>query len=259
MALTTTIGLILAFIVIVGSISTQGGLGRVMMFIDLGSFILVMGATIASLIVNYTFKELWGAIKAVRFAFASKPQPPEEIIDILVKMAVKARKGGFISLRDEDFEGKFQLLNLGIGLLSDGTDPEVTREILETASATETNQFAAHERIWRDMAVYGPMFGMLGTLVGLVLMLRGLSDPASIGPAMSLALVTTFYGIVIAGVLCLPIAGKIHNYSERMIMIRMLIIEGLLSIQDGDNSQIVEERLRAYLPKDTTRSAQKKE
>jgi chemotaxis protein MotA len=93
------------------------------------------------------------------------------------------------------------------------------------------------------------MFGMLGTVIGLVIMLRSLSDPASIGPAMALALVTTFYGIVIAGIICLPLAGKIRNYIERAALNKTLIIEGLISIQAGDNSQIVKEKLKAYLIK----------
>jgi chemotaxis protein MotA len=91
------------------------------------------------------------------------------------------------------------------------------------------------------------MFGMIGTLIGLVLMLRGLSDPATIGPAMALALITTFYGILIAGIFCLPIAGKIHNYNDRIAVLRTLIIEGILSVQAGDNSQIVQAKLNAHI------------
>jgi chemotaxis protein MotA len=164
-------------------------------------------------------------------------------------MAIKARKEGFLALRDEATKSNLPILNLGVRLIADGTDPEITRDILETASGTEENQLATNERIWRDLAIYGPMFGMLGTLMGLVLMLRNLSDPSTIGPAMALALITTFYGVIVAGVICLPVAGKIHIYNERTTLLRTLLIEGLISIQGGDNSHIVEEKLKAYIAK----------
>jgi chemotaxis protein MotA len=249
MAITTIVGLILSITLLFWSISTQGGISRILTFIDPGSLILVIGCSIASLIINYTFRELLSAIKAVKYTFKPKPTPPEEIISLMIKLAVKARREGIVSLRQEIPPDKYPLLNRGVGLLADGTDPEITRGILETSASSEEAQIGLDERIWRDFSIYGPMFGMLGTLVGLVLMLRGLTDPSSIGPAMSLALITTFYGVIIAGIFCLPIAGKIHNYNERASLNRTLIIEGLLSIQSGDNSQIVEEKLKSHVIK----------
>ena len=249
MRLTTILGLLLSSIIVVISIATQGGITRVITFFDFGSVLLVFGCSIASLITNYTFGELWVALKGTKYVFYAKPMPPEKILDLLVKMAIKARREGFLSLREEVPKEKIPLLNLGIGLIADGTDPDVTREILETAASSETSQISIIEMLWRDLSVYGPMFGMLGTLIGLVVMLRSLSDPAAIGPAMSLALITTFYGVIIAGIIALPIAGKLRNYNERLSALRVLIIEGLLSIQAGDNSHIVEEKLRARLIK----------
>jgi len=247
MAITTILGLVLSSLFILFGIMTRGGIAKVIIFIDPGSLMLVLGASIASLITNYTFHEIWSATKAVKFAFLPKPTAPEAIIDLLVKMAIKARREGFLSLREEAAGQKDALMSLGVGLLADGTDPEITREVLETAGASEASAMASNERVWRDLSVYTPMFGMIGTLIGLVLMLRGLSDPATIGPAMALALITTFYGILIAGIFCLPIAGKIRNYNERIAVLRTLIIEGLLSIQAGDNSQSVEARLKAHI------------
>jgi len=249
MALTSIIGIVFSTLLVLWSIASQGGVSRILSFIDIGSFILVIGCSIATIITNYTFKELTVAAKATKVIFAPKPTPPEQIIDDLVKLAVKARKEGFIALGEEANKTRFHLLNLGVGLIADGTDLEVTREVLETAAATEVNQLALGEKLWREISIYAPMFGMMGTVIGLVIMLRSLSDPGSIGPAMALALLTTFYGIVIAGVLCLPIAGKIRNYIERVSLNTTLIIEGLMSIQAGDNSHVVHEKLKAYLLK----------
>jgi len=249
MAPTTILGYILSIIFIIWSISTQGGFGLIRVFIDPGAAVLVLGCSVASLLINYTFKEIASSIMAVKYCFKPKPTAPTEVIALLVKMAIRARKEGFLSLRDEAPKHRMPLLSLGISLLADGTDPEITREILETASTSEESSMGLDERIWRDLAIYGPMFGMLGTLMGLVLMLRSLSDPSAIGPAMALALITTFYGVIIAGIIALPIAGKIHNYNERVTLLRTLIIEGLLSIQGGDNSHIVEEKLKAFIMK----------
>ncbi|MFH1995394.1 MAG: MotA/TolQ/ExbB proton channel family protein [Candidatus Omnitrophota bacterium] len=251
MAITTITGLLLAAFFLLFGIATRGGMSRIMVFVDPGSLMLVVGASISALITNYTFKEIWLAMKAIRFAFLPKPPMPEAVIDLIVRMAIKARKEGFISLREESSGEKFHLVDLGVGLIADGTDPEVTREILDAASFTEGGMLASNERVWRDLSVYTPMFGMVGTLIGLILMLRGLSDPATIGPAMAMALITTLYGIVIAGVLCLPIAGKIKNYNDRVAVLRTLMIEGLISIQAGDNSQIVEARLKAHIAKES--------
>ncbi|MCM8795828.1 MAG: MotA/TolQ/ExbB proton channel family protein [Candidatus Omnitrophica bacterium] len=249
MALTSIVGFLMAFLFIVWAIATQGGIARLISFLEFGSFVLVFGCSIGALIINYTFKEIWSALKSVKYLFVAKPTAPEKIIDLLVNMAIRARKEGFLSLREEATMTNLPLLGLGIGLIADGTDPEVTRQILETAANSEATQISLSETIWRDLSVYAPMFGMLGTVIGLIIMLRSLSDPASIGPAMSLALITTFYGLLIAAIICIPTAGKIHNYNERLSLLRTLIIEGLLSIQAGDNSYIVEEKLKAYLIK----------
>ncbi len=253
MALTTVVGLFMSFGLVLWAIATQGGITRIASFVDIPSVILVLGCTIASLITNYTFKEIWAGLKSIKYLFKPKPAAQQEIIKLLVNMAIKTRKEGFLSLREEAAKNNnISLLNLGIGLIADGTDPEVTQDILINAANSESSEIGVSETIWRDLSVYAPMFGMLGTIIGLIIMLRSLTDPASIGPAMSLALITTLYGIMIAGIICLPIAGKIHNYNERLSLIRTLIIEGLLAIQAGDNSHIVEEKLKSHLIKSKT-------
>jgi len=250
MGITTITGLALSLIFIIWAIISKGGPNTIKVFLDLGSFVLVFGCSISALLVNYTLNEITSSAKAIKYCFKTKPTLPEKIIEMLVKMAVKARKEGFLSLSQEADKTKIEILSLGTSLLADGTDPQATRDILEIAADAEASTLAQNEQLWRDMGVYAPMFGMLGTLIGLVLMLRSLSDPSAIGPAMALALVTTFYGVFLAGVLCLPVAGKIHNYGGRVALNRTLIIEGLLSIQGGDNSRIVEEKLKAYLSKE---------
>ncbi|MCX7661259.1 MAG: MotA/TolQ/ExbB proton channel family protein [Candidatus Omnitrophica bacterium] len=249
MGFTTIIGLILGFTIILGVILFQGGLERLLSFFDPSALFITLGCSISAIIINYGFKGLFLGLKATKYAFIGRLPSAEELIDTLVKIAIKARREGFLSLREENTQGKFPLLDLGLSLVSDGTDPEIVRDILETKATAEAEALAFNERLWRDLAVYAPMFGMLGTVIGLILMLRSLTDPAAIGPAMALALITTLYGLVIAGLICLPLAGKIHLYNENYSLLRDLIIEGILSIQAGYSSQIVEERLKAHLKK----------
>jgi chemotaxis protein MotA len=152
-----------------------------------------------------------------------------------------------MSIRDLSTKGRYPLLDIGVDLVADGTDPGITRGIMETVSDYLQMKIGADERIWRDVGVYAPLYGMVGTLVGLIMLLRTLTDPATIAPNMSIALMTTFYGILLAGLVCMPVAGKIRVYNTNMALSREIIIEGIASIQAGDNSQIVQEKLRAYL------------
>ncbi len=243
----TIIGLIAGLGIVFISIFLRGGGPMVLLFIDFPSAILTGGCTLCTLMVNYTYRQLWDALKAFRYCLVRKMDTPEEVIDLLVEMAVKARKEGFMALRELSTKGRFPLLDIGVDLVADGTDPEVTRGILETVSDYLHIKIANDEKIWRDTSVYAPFFGMLGTIVGLIMLLKTLTKVETIAPNMSLALLTTFYGVVIAGTFCMPIAGKIHNYNTNLALSREIIIEGIASIQSGDNSQIVREKLQAYL------------
>jgi len=243
----TIIGLVIGLAIVFMSIFLRGGIPMVMLFVDFPSLLLTGGCTVCTLIVNYTYRQLWDSLKAFRYCLVKKMDTPEEVIDLLVEMAVKARKEGFMALRDLSTKGRFPLLDIGVDLVADGTDPEVTRGILETVSDYLHIKIANDEKIWRDTSVYAPFFGMLGTIVGLIMLLKTLTKVETIAPNMSLALLTTFYGVVIAGTFCMPIAGKIHVYNTNLALAREIIIEGIASIQAGDNSQIVREKLQASL------------
>lgn len=247
MRLSTIIGFISGMAIIFLTIYTRGQMEMVGYFVNLPSVLIVFGGTFAAILVNFSFRQILDGLKAFRFTLVSKIISPEAVIDILVEMAVKARREGFMSIRELSTKGRYPLLDIGVDLVADGTDPEVTRGILETVSDYLHMKISTDERLWRDISVYAPLFGMVGTLIGLIMLLRTLSEVATIAPNMSVALVTTFYGIVFAGLFCMPIAGKIRVYNTNMALSREIIIEGIASIQAGDNSQIVREKLKAYL------------
>lgn len=246
MRLSTIIGFILGALVIFLSIFLRGPemLGY---FWNAPSVVIVFGGTAAAIMINFNFAQIWSALKAFRFTLVGSMMDPESVINLIVEMAVKARMEGFMSIRDLSTKGRYPLLDIGVDLVADGTDPGITRGIMETVSDYLQVKIGADERLWRDVGVYAPLFGMVGTLIGLIMLLRTLTDPSTIAPNMSVALMTTFYGIILAGLVCMPVAGKIRVYNTNMALSREIIIEGIASIQAGDNSQIVQEKLRAYL------------
>ncbi len=244
---TTIIGLSIGIAVMFLSIFVRGGMEMVLYFVNLPAVLIVFGGTVAAILINFSFRQLIDGIKAFRFTLATKVVSAEAVIEIIVQMAMRARKEGFMAIRELSTKGRYPLLDIGVDLVADGTDPEVTRGILETVSDYLQMKISTDERIWRDIAVYAPLFGMVGTLIGLIMLLRTLDDPATIAPNMSIALLTTLYGIGFAGLVCMPVAGKIRVYNTNMALAREIIIEGVASIQAGDNSQIVKEKLQAYL------------
>lgn len=246
MRLSTILGFILGVSVVFLSIYSRGP-EMLPYFFNLPSVIIVFGGTAAAIMINFSFYQIISGLKAFRFTMVGAVMDPEAVINLIVEMAVKARKEGFMSIRELSTKGRYPLLDIGVDLVADGTDPGITRGIMETVSDYLQMKIGADERLWRDVGVYAPLYGMVGTLIGLIMLLRTLTDPSTIAPNMSVALMTTFYGIIFAGLICMPVAGKIRVYNTNMALSREIIIEGIASIQAGDNSQIVREKLRAYL------------
>jgi chemotaxis protein MotA len=151
--------------------------------------------------------------------------------------------------RENNLEDEF--MKKGIMLIVDGTDPELVRSILEAELVNVDSRHQGNITFWKNIASAGPAWGMIGTLLGLINMLKNLSDPDSIGPNMSVALVTTLYGSIIANWLCAPIVAKLSLQNETEIKLKEVMIEGILSIQAGENPRVIEEKLKSFLaPKD---------
>lgn len=245
MDIATIIGLISGFVFIIGGIVTSGELGS---FWDFASVIIVLGGTIASTLISYPIKSFLNSFKVIKKAFFKKEVSPEQVIGDIINLANVARKEGLLSL--EEFGEKIDddFLKKGIMLIVDGTDPELVRNILETELVFLEERHSEGQSIFETMGAFAPGYGMLGTLVGLINMLKNLDDPSSIGPSMSVALVTTFYGSLLANLIFLPMANKLKVRSGREILVKELMVEGLLSIQAGENPRIIEEKLKTFIP-----------
>lgn len=247
MDISTIIGLILGAIFLVWGIMESGLISS---YWDFASVMITLGGTFASTLASYPMKNFLSTVNVVKKAFVYKEVFPDEVIGEIINLANIARKEGLLALEEyaEDLQDDF--LKKGIMLIVDGTDPELVRNILETELTFLEERHTEGQSIFETMASFAPAFGMIGTLIGLINMLRTIDDTSSIGPNMSVALVTTFYGSVLANAVFLPLANKLKVRSKSEILVKELMVEGLLSIQAGENPRIIEEKLKTFIPPD---------
>jgi chemotaxis protein MotA len=186
-------------------------------------------------------------LNTVKNAFFHKENPPETLIPKLVGFATIARREGILALESHASEAEDEFLEKSVQLAIDGTSPELIKDILTTELAFMEDRHAMGQSILLAMGTFSPAFGMIGTLIGLVQMLATLDDPAKIGEGMAVALLTTLYGALMANVVFLPAAGKLKVRTSNELLAKELVIEGILSIQSGDNPRVVEQKLKAFV------------
>jgi len=236
-------GIVVGFILIVMAIMLGGSLA---LFYDLVSIIIVVGGGSMAAMIRYSMKDIKSAMKIAKHAFSDKLPDMKELIDKIEELATLARKEGILALERVELENEF--LQKGINYLVDGADSEQLESLLYTDIANTAERHELGAGIFDSLGDAAPAFGMVGTLVGLVNMLANMDDPASIGPAMAVALLTTLYGSVIANLVALPIADKLKYRSKKEENLQILVVAALLGIQKGENPKILKEFLLTYLP-----------
>nr|WP_094547659.1 MotA/TolQ/ExbB proton channel family protein [Petroclostridium xylanilyticum] len=256
MDIATIIGFVLGLFFILLSIAMGGPL---MLFYNVPSIMITLGGTFCATLIQYPLDKFINAFKTIKHAVKVRALAPAEIIRGIIELANIARKEGLLALEEAAAQIDDKFLQKGVLLIVDGTDPELVRNILETELAFIEGRHKESQGIFEAMASYGPAYGMIGTLIGLIQMLNKLSDPSTIGPAMAVALITTFYGSILANFIFTPIAGKLKVRSAEEILLKEVMIEGLLSIQAGENPRIIEEKLKAFLAPKLRESIGKKE
>lgn len=244
MDLGTVIGFLLANILVIGGVLAGG---EPMAFVDIPSILITGGGTLGAAIMANPLERTKALPKIIRKAFFSDPIDLTGLIQTLVSFAEKARREGLLALEEDAGQLDDEFMRKSIQLVVDGTDPELVKSILDTEIGLLEERHAAAKAMFDIMAELAPAFGMLGTLIGLIQMLGNLDDPDALGPGMATALITTFYGSYIANVLCIPISKKLAYRSSQEILSRELMVEGILSIQAGENPRIVEEKLKVFL------------
>ncbi len=244
MDLATIIGVLATFGLVLWAILMGGPLT---IFIDIPSVLIVFGGTVGCTLIHYPFKDLASAISVGKKTILFQEMQINALIVQLMEYANKARKEGILALQGAMEAVEDDFLKKAMQMAVDGQEPATLRDMLNTEIEYIQMRHEQGAAIFTTLASYAPAMGMIGTLIGLVQMLQNMSDPAAIGPAMAVALITTFYGAVIANVVCLPMAGKLKGRSAAEVLIKTLIIEGMQSILSGENPRIMEQKLHSFI------------
>ncbi len=244
MDIATIVGLV-AGVGLVTITVLMGGDARI--FWNVPSIVLVLGGTMAATLLNYPLKDVLSVLNTVKNAIIHKETSPEQLIEKLVGFATVARREGILALESHAGEASDEFLEKSVQLAIDGTAPELIKDILTTEIAFMEDRHTLGQSVLTAMGTYSPAFGMIGTLIGLVKMLASIEDPSGIGAGMAVALLTTLYGALFANVLFLPAAGKLRVRTSGELLSKEVIIEGILSIQSGDNPRVVEQKLKAFV------------
>ncbi len=244
MDITTVLGIVAGFGLVVGAImSGEGG----MFFVDLPAAMIVIGGTLGATLINFRMSDILSVFRVLNKVFTSPQASNSDTITNLVRLAEKARREGVLSLEKELVDLNDEFARKGIQYAVDGADPETIRTILESELVSLEERHRLGQGIFVSMAQTAPAFGMIGTLIGLIQMLRSLQNPAMLGPGMATALVTTFYGAMLAYMFFQPVAGKLANRSKEELLQKEIVMEGILAIQSGDNPRIVREKLMSFI------------
>ena len=243
MDIASLVGILAAF-GIIGSAIAIGG--PFIIFVNVPSILVVIGGTFGVTLMRITLADFLGSFKVGLKAFFYKMDNPQNLIEEAVEMANIARKEGLLALEGRDISNPF--LQKGVGLCIDGHSPEIVSNLLAKDINMTIDRHTKGADMFKAMAVYAPAMGMIGTLIGLVQMLSNMSDPAAIGPAMAVALLTTLYGAVIANAFASPLAEKLKLISNSEKLNKALILESISAIQDGTNPRVMQQLLHAFLP-----------
>lgn len=242
MDLATLVGLIGGFAIIVFAMVLGGSVG---MFVDVPSILIVLVGSLLVCMMKFSLGQFLGATKTVAKAFMFKLDSPEELIVNVKELADEARKGGLLALEGKEISNDF--LKRGIGLLIDGHEADVVRNLLVKDKNQAVNRHKTGSRVWEALGDVAPAMGMIGTLIGLVAMLSNMDDPKSIGPAMAVALLTTLYGAMLANMVAIPFADKLKLRMTEESLIKSMSIDAIMAIQAGQNPRVIEMMLRNYL------------
>ena len=247
MDLSTVIGLVLG-VSLVGYAIFDGAGDQAGVFISVGSVMIVIGGASASVFISFPLSCITRLGKVLSKAFMHKEQSVHKLIVDLVSYAEIARRDGILSLESATRDAKDPFIVKGIQMAVDGTDPELIEQIMNNELEAIDERHGQGKAVFDAIGRYAPAYGMIGTLVGLVVMLMNMDDPDKIGPGMAMALLTTLYGSMFANMVALPIADKLGQRNDEEIMMKTIIIKGVMSIQSGDNPRIVEQKLKTFLP-----------
>ena len=240
------IGVVLAVVAIVGSVTMEGG--SISSIFLIPPMILVFGGTIGAAVAGAVMRDVSSLPKQLIRAFTAKTPKPDDAVEVLVRLAGRARREGLLALESEAAEVEDEFLRRGLQLAIDGTDAEEVAIILSTEVETKRATDRAAAKLFADMGGYAPTIGIIGTVLGLVKVLGHLSSPSKLGAEIASAFVATLWGVLSANAIWLPIGKKLERVSSLEVTHMQLLLEGVMSIQAGANPRVIEQKLLSFLP-----------
>ena len=231
------LGLIMSAILMGGDFS---------LFVNIPGIMIVVGGTLSATLLTFPLNDVLSAFKAAVFVFSSKQDNPNDMVFTMIELCKITRKEGLVGLSKTKSDHAF--ITKACMLISDGADEKIISDTLSIEIDAMKERHFIVQDVFTKMNAYAPAFGMIGTLIGLVQMLANLADPASVGPAMGVALLTTFYGAVLAFMIFGPIAGKLKSITAKEVMNLQIIFDGASAITQDANPRMVYEKLSSYIP-----------
>ena len=244
MDIATIIGVLFGLVVVIGSIIAGGG---AMAFIHIPSIAITMGGMLCATMIHFSLPQFLGIFSIVRKTIVTKIPSPSELIQKMVNYAAINRRDGALALEQEIQNVNDLFFVKGLQMLVDGQDTENIRELMSLEIQYLQDRHSSGKKILEFMGAAAPAFGMIGTLIGLVQMLRNLDSPEQIGAGMAVALLTTFYGAFAANLIFIPLAGKLGIYSKAEVTAMEMITEGICAIAQGENPTAVREKMQAFI------------
>src|SRR6056297_110898 len=246
MDIASLVGLLLAVGLIVGSMLM--GSAPMTAFVDIPSLMVVVGGAIAAAMICFPLRSMLGVPKVMLKVLLNKNEDVALLIKQIVSLAETARRDGLLALESQIPEIQNVLVRTGIQMAVDGSTPETVEEVLRTEGTAVSTRHREGKSVMDQLGRFAPAYGMIGTLMGLIMMLSDMSDPSKIGEGMAVALITTLYGAIVANVLFMPFAEKLGFVNKQELVGLEIIVRGIMAIQSGENPRVVEQKLNTFLP-----------
>jgi chemotaxis protein MotA len=246
----TIIGLVAALVAIFGAaVVESGSISILLALLNAPSAMIVFGGTLGAVIVSFPLSRVLQLTKVLGVAFRDVPSSERDLVEMFVRLAERARREGLLALEGEASEIADHHLKKGLLLVVDGTDPELVREIMESDVTAMADRHEGRYAMFEAAGGFAPTMGIIGTVMGLVNVLSHLDKPDELGKSIATAFIATLYGVLSANVFWLPVAQRLKQRNREEVAQRQLAVEGVLSVQAGDNPRVVREKLESFLPR----------
>jgi chemotaxis protein MotA len=246
MDLTSLIGLILGIGAVLGGQVLEGG--SIMAIVQPTAFLIVVVGSAGAVILSFPAKDLMLGLAGAKDVFLGATPNPKVAVELIISLAQKARKEGLLALQSEISAIEDPFMKKGLELMTDGTDPQLLRDLLETELHFFEEEGTSATKVWEGAGGFTPTVGILGAVLGLIHVMENLDDPSKLGSGIAVAFVATVYGVGFANLIFIPMGTKIKFKRKQEIVIREMMIEGILAIQAGESPNFIQEKLRVYAP-----------